>query len=80
MPYGKACTLSLLAKAVVTRKGIQGVSFLPMVMDADNCPQILKHSDPKFTEVLEYLEWASEDMPHRFQVDGDEVLVLAPAA
>jgi poly-gamma-glutamate synthesis protein (capsule biosynthesis protein) len=80
MPYGKACTLSLLAKAVVTRKGIQGVSFLPMAMDAANCPQILKRGDPKFTEVLEYLEWASEDMPHRFQVDGDEVLVLAPAA
>jgi len=80
MPYGKACTLSLLAKAVVTREGVQGVSFLPMAMDAANCPQILKRGDPRFTEVLEYLEWASEDMPHRFQVDGDEVLVLAPAA
>ena len=25
--------------------------------------------------VLDYMEWASEDMPHRFTVEGDEVLV-----
>jgi poly-gamma-glutamate synthesis protein (capsule biosynthesis protein) len=78
MPYGKACTLSLLAKAVVTREGIQRVSFLPMAMNSSNCPQVLKRDDPKFDEVLEYLEWASEDMPHQFRVEGDEVVVLAP--
>ena len=80
MPYGKACTLSLLAKAVVSKEGIQRVSFLPMAMDARYRPQVLKRGDPRFDEVVAYLEWASEDMPHRFSVEGGEVVVTAPAA
>ena len=75
MPYGKACTLSLLAKAVATKDGIQKVSFLPMVMDARYRPEVLNHDDPRFHEVLSYLEWASEDMPHRFSVEGNEIIV-----
>lgn len=78
MPYGKACTLSLLAKAVVTREGIARVSFLPMAMDSQYRPQVLKRDDPKFAEVVSYLEWASTDLPHQFAVEGDEVVVTAP--
>ena len=80
MPYGKACTLSMLAKAVVTQQGIERVSFLPVAMDAYYRPQALKRGDAKFDEVLAYLEWASADMPHQFTVEGDEVVVTAPAA
>ncbi|CAM4137231.1 Capsule synthesis protein CapA domain-containing protein [Bordetella tumbae] len=80
MPYGKACTLSLLAKAVVTKQGIQRVSFLPMAMDERYRPQVLKNGDPKFSEIVSYLEWASEDMPHRFTVEGDEVVITAQDA
>jgi poly-gamma-glutamate synthesis protein (capsule biosynthesis protein) len=80
MPYGKACTLSMLAKAVVTQQGIERVSFLPVAMDASYRPQALKRGDAKFDEVLAYLEWASADMPHQFTVEGDEVVVTAPAA
>jgi poly-gamma-glutamate synthesis protein (capsule biosynthesis protein) len=77
MPYGKDCTLSLLAKAVVTRQGVQRVSFLPMAMDSRYRPEVLAHGTPKFDEVVRYMEWASEDMPHRFSVEGDEVVVTA---
>ena len=77
MPYGKACTLSLLAKAQVSTDGIARVSFLPMVFDDKYRPQILQASDPRFSEVLGYMEWASEDMPHRFVVEGDEVVISA---
>jgi poly-gamma-glutamate synthesis protein (capsule biosynthesis protein) len=80
MPYGKNCTLSLLAKVVVGKNGIQRVAFLPMAMDHLYCPQVLKHGDPRFAEVLAYLEWASVDMPHRFTVEGDEVVVTAQQA
>lgn len=75
MPYGRACTLSLLAKAEATRGGIRRVSFLPMVIDDRYRPTVLRHEDPRFAQVVAYLEWASEDMPHRFVVDGDEVIV-----
>ena len=75
MPYGKASTLSLLAKARVSKNGIAGVSFLPMMMDKRYRPEVLRRNDPRFSQVLDYMEWASEDMPHRFTVEGDEVLV-----
>ena len=75
MPYGQACTLSLLAKAVVTKAGVQRVSFLPMAMDKRYRPEVLRRDQPKFQEVLDYMEWVSEDMPHRFVVEGDEIVV-----
>jgi hypothetical protein len=75
MPYGKACTLSLLAKAHVSKEGVLRISFLPMAMDKRYRPEVLRREDPRFAQVLAYMEWASEDMPHRFTVEGDEVFV-----
>jgi hypothetical protein len=75
MPYGKASTLSLLAQAEISKAGIQRVSFLPMTFDKNYRPEILRQQDKRFADVLGYMEWASEDMPHRFTVEGDEVTV-----
>ena len=75
MPYGKPCTLSLLAKAVVSKEGIKRVSFLPMSFDKRYRPEVLHQGDGRFAEIVDYMEWASEDMPHQFKVEGDEVIV-----
>lgn len=75
MPYGKACTLSLLAKAIATKNGIRQFSFVPMTMDKQYRPTALKRGDPRFDEVVAYLEWASEDMPHHFRVEENEVII-----
>jgi hypothetical protein len=75
MPYGKACTLSLLAKAEVSKQGIGRVSFLPMTFDSQYRPEVLRRGDERFSEVVDYMEWASEDMAHRFTIEGDEVIV-----
>jgi poly-gamma-glutamate synthesis protein (capsule biosynthesis protein) len=77
MPYGKDCTLSLLAKAQATKEGILRVSFLPMAFDKKYRPEVLSRHDSRFAKVLSYLEWVSEDMPHRFTVEGDEIMVSA---
>ena len=36
---------------------------------------VLQRGDRRFAEILDYMEWASEDMPHRFNVEDDEVIV-----
>lgn len=77
MPYGEPCTLALLAKAVATKKGITRTSFVPMSFDARYRPEPLRRGDPRFERIVRYMEWASVDMPHRFEVDGDEVVVTA---
>jgi poly-gamma-glutamate synthesis protein (capsule biosynthesis protein) len=77
MPYGEASTLSLLAKVQVSDKRVNRVSFLPMTFDERYRPEVLRRQDPRFAKVLAYMEWASEDMPHRFTVEGDEAVVSA---
>ena len=78
MPYGKATTTSLLAKAQFSKEGIQRVSFLPMATDKKYRPEVLRRSDKRFAEILAYMEWVSEDMPHKFAVEGDEIVVQGP--
>jgi len=75
MPYGKDCTLAILAKAVIEKTGIKRVSFLPMTMDAQYRTEVLKAGDPRFDKVVEYMDWVSDGFPHHFAVDGDEVVI-----
>lgn len=77
MPYGKPSTLSLLAKAQISKAGIFRVSFLPMTFDQKYRPELRCQSDTRFADILKYMEWASEDMPHCFTVADDEVIVSA---
>lgn len=76
MPYGKDCTLSLLAKVVAHKDGAARYSFLPMMFDAKYRPEVLRNGDPRFDRMVAYMRWVSQDMPHRFEVQGDEVVVL----
>lgn len=75
MPYGKDCTRSVLVKAVASKRGLERVSFLPLMIDTKYRPEPLRHGDPRFADMLAYMEWASTDMPHAFRVEGDEVVV-----
>jgi poly-gamma-glutamate synthesis protein (capsule biosynthesis protein) len=75
MPYGQASTLSLLAKVQVSDKSVSNVSFLPMTFDERYRPQVLDQQDPRFGKIAAYMEWTSEDMPHTFTIEGNEVMV-----
>lgn len=75
MPYGEPCTLALLAKITATKTGVTRVAFIPMSFDKRYRPEPLRRGDPRFDRIVRYMEWASEDMPHRFAIEGDEVIV-----
>ena len=76
LPFGKDGKRSLIARAEITKRGIERVSFLPVIIDTQLRPEVLLSSDPRFAEAVEYLDWASEELPHTFKVEGDEVVVL----
>jgi hypothetical protein len=65
---------SLVAKAVISKDGIR-TSFLPTLIDTQLRPEILHAGDPRFTEMLRYMEWASEGFTHHFAVNGGEVAI-----
>lgn len=75
MPYGKHATKSILVKAILTRKGVKRVSFLPLLIDSLYRPEVLRSGDPRFDDVVAYMDWASDGFNHRFTVDGDEVVI-----
>jgi poly-gamma-glutamate synthesis protein (capsule biosynthesis protein) len=75
LPYGGDAKRSMIAKAVFTKSGLEKASFLPVLIDKQLRPEVLAHGDKRFTDALQYMEWASEGFPHAFAVEGDEVVV-----
>ena len=66
-----------MAKAVLAADGVRHVSFVPVLIDKQLRPEILRQPDARFTDAVRYMEWASEGFPHRFEIAGDEVAVTA---
>jgi poly-gamma-glutamate capsule biosynthesis protein CapA/YwtB (metallophosphatase superfamily) len=75
LAYGADARRSLIARAVLSREGVQRVSFLPVLIDRQLRPEVLRNGDPRFEEAVRFMEWVSEGQPHRFSVEGDEVVV-----
>jgi poly-gamma-glutamate synthesis protein (capsule biosynthesis protein) len=65
----------MIAKAVISKKGIEKVSFLPAYVNKLAQAEALNRDEPRFQEVLEYAEWVSDQFPHSFKVEGNEVVV-----
>jgi poly-gamma-glutamate synthesis protein (capsule biosynthesis protein) len=77
LSYGSDAKRSLVAKAIIGQKGIEKVSFLPVLIDKKLRPEVLCNGDARFQEAVQFMEWVSEDFDHQFKVDGDEVLITS---
>jgi poly-gamma-glutamate synthesis protein (capsule biosynthesis protein) len=75
LSYGADAKRSLIARAVLSQKGVQRVSFLPVLIDKQLRPEVLRGGDRRFEDAVKFMEWVSEGHPHAFTVEGDEVLV-----
>jgi hypothetical protein len=38
---------------------------------------VLKRGDARFDDALRFMQWVSEDFDHRFEVEGDEVVITS---
>ncbi len=54
---------------------IRKVSFLPTFINHRAQPYAVTRDDPKFQEILDFAEWVSDQHPHRFRVEGNEVVI-----
>ncbi len=75
LAYGEDAKRSLIAKAVITKTGVQKTSFLPVLIDKQLRPEVLKNGDARFTDAVRFMDWVSEDFDHKFVVEGDEVVI-----
>ena len=78
LPYGTHSPRSMVAKAVFGKGGVKQVSFLPALIDTRLRPEVLQNGDARFDDALQYMEWASDQYPHSFTVQGNEVVIGAP--
>ena len=78
LPMGPDAMKSMIARAEFSKQGVERVGFYPVRIDTDLRPEVLFNGDPRFDTAVEHVEWMSEGLPHRFTVDGNEVLVTAP--
>ncbi len=77
LSYGEDAKRSLIAKAVISKAGVEKTSFLPVLIDKQLRPEVLKRGDTRFDDAVRFMNWVSEDFDHRFVVDGDEVVVAS---
>jgi poly-gamma-glutamate synthesis protein (capsule biosynthesis protein) len=75
LAYGTDAKRSLIAKAVLTNAGVKRVSFLPALIDKQLRPEVLRQGDPRFDDAVNFMDWVSQGFPHRFTIEGDEVIV-----
>ncbi len=69
------CRMTMVPKIIMSKSGVDKISFLPAYINHRGQPYAVNHSDPKFAEILKFTEWVSDQHPHKFRVDGDEVVV-----
>ena len=75
LPMGPDAMKSMIGRAVITPRGIERVSFLPVRIDTDLRPEVLHSGDERFSAAVQHIEWCSEGLAHSFRCDGDEVVV-----
>lgn len=75
LAYGEDAKRSLIAKVVISKSGATQSSFLPVLIDKQLRPEVLKRNDVRFDDAVRFMDWVSADFPHRFVVEGDEVMV-----
>jgi poly-gamma-glutamate synthesis protein (capsule biosynthesis protein) len=75
LPYGTDAKRSLIAKAMISKAGVERVSFLPVLIDKKLRPEVLLANDARFDDAVKYMNWATEEFKHEFRVEGNEVVV-----
>ncbi len=75
MRYGTDGKRSLIAKAVISTEGVKKVSFLPVLIDKQLRPEVLRSGDSRFKEAVDFMDGVSAEFEHRFVIEGDEVVI-----
>ena len=75
--FPRHCKQALLPKVTFTSSGVARVAVIPLYMNRLAQPEPLATDDHRFEEALANLEWVSDQVPHDFRVDGDEIVVEA---
>lgn len=74
--FTEYCKQALLPKVTFTEDGEPRVALSLAYINDLAQPEILAASDPRFSQVLDYVSWTSNYLPHQLVVEGDEAVVV----
>ena len=68
---------TMVAKCVISGGKIDSVGFLPVGINKQSQPEVLSAADPRFGQVVRYMEEITQDqgLNARYVVEGNEVLI-----
>ncbi len=69
------CRMTMVPKIGIGKKGIERVAFIPAYINPQAQPYAVGPGDARFKEILDFTEWVSDQHPHKFRVEGGEVVV-----
>lgn len=73
--------MTMIAVAELTKRGPLQLAFLPCYINRQAQPERLRADDPRFVQVVQYMQRISDtqNLAVRYEVAGDRVLIRAPA-
>jgi poly-gamma-glutamate synthesis protein (capsule biosynthesis protein) len=73
---------TIVVKCVIANRRIQRIAFLPTYINSQSQPEVLRASDPRFDQVVEYVEriTSHQALGAEFTIEGNEVLVRVPSS
>lgn len=77
-PFPADFRKTVIVRAVISKKGVEKVSFFPGLINKLAQPEVFKSKDKEFGEVLDYIKDISgkAGLKAKYAVEGDEVIVL----
>lgn len=77
LPFGLDGKRSMVVRAELSADGAERVSLLPVIIDTQLRPEVLRGTDERFDEAVGRIRWLSEGLPGKLIVEGDELVVSA---
>jgi poly-gamma-glutamate capsule biosynthesis protein CapA/YwtB (metallophosphatase superfamily) len=76
-PFHPEARKTLMVKCIIADKQIKRVSFLPIYLNNQAEPEVLNPQDPKFGEIITYMEeiTRSQGLKTQYSVEDDEVVI-----
>jgi poly-gamma-glutamate synthesis protein (capsule biosynthesis protein) len=76
-PFHPEARKTLMVKCIIANKQMKKVSFLPIYLNNQAEPEVLGPQDPKFGEIVTYMEniTRSQGLKTQYSVKGAEVII-----
>jgi poly-gamma-glutamate synthesis protein (capsule biosynthesis protein) len=73
--FPEHCRMALLPKLTFGTSGLVRAAVVPVYINNLAQPEPVAPGTPRFQQILDHLEWVSDQFPHRFEVSDGEIVV-----